>query len=84
MEIGKRNNPNRSELLVNDGDVASNVSIHKMRMKMIGSVAKNIFLNPVILMTILGIFGNFIFKHKVPIYLGGVLEVSRQCSLLLL
>lgn len=75
MEIAKRNNPTGvNELLINDGELG-NVSTHKMRLKMIASVAKNIFLNPVILMTILGICGNFVFSHKVPIYLEKVLKV---------
>lgn len=53
----------------------------KEQLKMIASVAKNIFLNPVIMMTILGILGNLIFRHEVPSYLGRILEVRKIFSL---
>ncbi|CAH0548586.1 unnamed protein product [Brassicogethes aeneus] len=76
MEINKRNSNNDPEqLLIDDGEIQTPSSVHKKRLKMIVTVAKNIFLNPIILMTILGILGNLIFKHNVPCYLGGVLEV---------
>lgn len=80
MEIGKRRAAHNSEqLLINDGELPNSSSIHNERFKMIASVAKNIILNPIILMTILGVLGNFIFKHKVPLYLKGTLEV-RTCE----
>lgn len=77
MEIGKRREVHNSqELLINDGELPSMHSVQKERFKMVVSVAKNIFLNPIILMTILGVLGNFVLKHKVPVYLKGTLEVS--------
>lgn len=39
------------------------------------SVAKAIASNPIICMTVLGVVGNVIFGHHVPIYLGGTLKV---------
>lgn len=76
MEIGKQRM--LSEPLMNsingDGDNVIN-SQHKRRLKMVISVTKSIFMNPIIAMTILGILGNLIFKHQVPSLLGGILEV---------
>ncbi|XP_012254388.2 integral membrane protein GPR155 [Athalia rosae] len=40
-----------------------------------GSTAKGIALNPVLLMTVLGIAGNFIFKHTIPDLLEAILKV---------
>ncbi|KAJ8984141.1 hypothetical protein NQ317_017791 [Molorchus minor] len=75
MEIGKRRGSHASEeLLINDGELSNSVSMHKERLKLVVSVAKNIFLNPIIFMTILGVLGNIVFKHKVPVYLGGTLQ----------
>ncbi|CAG9862622.1 unnamed protein product [Phyllotreta striolata] len=77
MEIGKRkrNNNNLEELLINDGEISGPINLHKERFKMAVSVIKNIFFNPIIFMTILGVLGNVIFNHTVPIYLGGTLKV---------
>lgn len=78
MEIGKRNSRRNSrDLLINNSDSeddGSMLSIRKERLKIIISVVRNIFLNPIILMTILGIIGNFLFKHKMPVYLHDVLN----------
>ncbi|XP_018569986.1 integral membrane protein GPR155 [Anoplophora glabripennis] len=76
MEIGKRRAVHNSEeLLINDGELPNTRSIHNERFRLVLSVAKSIFFNPIILMTILGVLGNFIFRHKVPLYLKGTLEV---------
>lgn len=81
MEIGKRRSSDDAEqLLMNDGAL-TNVSHHKRRLKVVVSVAKGIFLNPIILMTILGIVGNVIFKHKIPCYLGSILDVRNNILL---
>lgn len=79
MEIyKKRGHREDEETLVNQEvlSINSSVLVHKRRFKMAIMIAKNIFLNPIILMTILGIVGNCAFKHKVPLYLSGILEVS--------
>lgn len=39
------------------------------------SILKGVILNPVLFMTVLGIAGNFVFKHSVPRLLAVVLEV---------
>lgn len=77
MEIEKRRRPASQRLMSINSDEteqAANNSI-KEQLKIIASVAKNIFLNPIIMMTILGILGNVIFKHQIPNYLGRILEV---------
>ncbi|KAK0178661.1 hypothetical protein PV327_007533 [Microctonus hyperodae] len=43
--------------------------------KLVGSVIKGIALNPILFMTVLGIIGNFIFNHKIPMPLSVILEV---------
>ena len=48
---------------------------HRSYKNMIYSITKGIALNPVLLMTILGILGNLIFKHLVPPALATVLDV---------
>ena len=62
LEIAKRrqNVENESE--------GSSVAVFK-------GIAKGIALNPILLMTILGIVGNLIFKHSVPSIIQVVLEV---------
>lgn len=77
MEVSQRQRltSDGGELLINDGELPNTTSRYGNKCKLAVMVAKNIFLNPVILMTILGILGNVIFKHKVPVYLGGTLQV---------
>lgn len=72
MEIGKR------KQLQEENPMQINyepVSPRHEKLKVVVSVAKGIILNPIILMTILGVLGNLIFQHQVPKYLGGILEV---------
>lgn len=79
MEINKKHNLTRDEeaTLTESSNMYTNVSIHKQRCKMVLVIVKNIFFNPIILMTTLGILGNFIFQHNVPLYLAEVLNVSN-------
>jgi hypothetical protein len=37
-------------------------------------------LNPVVLMTILGIIGNFVFHHSLPHVLSGILKASFKAA----
>lgn len=77
MEIEQRRHPlPTTSLSVNSDEPQNNSNGAREQLKMIASVAKNIFLNPVIMMTILGILGNVIFQHQVPSYLGRILEVN--------
>lgn len=76
LEIGKRKEQNEQNgMLINDFSDSSSGSIRKEKLKLIGQIAKGIILNPIILMTLLGIIGNLIFKHHIPTYLGGILQV---------
>lgn len=78
MEIGKRKRRRSMEqLLIDDGSINSTISMHKERFKVAISVIKSIFFNPIIFMTILGILGNIVFNHAVPVYLGGTLKVKK-------
>lgn len=76
MEIGKRQAIANSDLSINNDSSSDSVSRSRSQWRVVASVAKNIFLNPIILMTILGILGNLVFKHTVPVYLKGILEVN--------
>lgn len=81
MEVHKRRirQSDDQETLLNQEVVSINdnpgATEHKKRCRMVMSVMKNIFFNPIIFMTILGIVGNFIFHHQVPVYFGGILNV---------
>lgn len=44
-------------------------------LKLLKQILKGIVFNPVLLMTILGMIGNVAFKHKISIYIEGLLEV---------
>ncbi|KAH9637151.1 hypothetical protein HF086_016173 [Spodoptera exigua] len=46
--------------------------------KLLKQIAKGIAFNPVVVMTVLGIFGNAAFKHQLSIYIEGLLEVFGQ------
>lgn len=72
MEIGRRNRDS-TELLM-DGELTPLESVCKRRFKMAMVVARNIICNPIVFMTFLGVLGNFIFQHKIPCYLGAVLD----------
>lgn len=41
-------------------------------------IIKGVAYNPVLVMTVLGIIGNFVFKHELPVYIEGLLEVLGQ------
>ncbi|KAI4454822.1 dep domain protein [Holotrichia oblita] len=74
MEIGKRrSNQNLSPISINSIE-GGNSTLSGKRCKLVISVSKSIFLNPIIFMTLLGIIGNLIFNHTVPIYLSEILK----------
>lgn len=50
-----------------------NVPENKWRMAMV--ITKDILLNPVVMMTSLGLIGNFVFNKELPVILDGVLTV---------
>ncbi|GLH10934.1 Integral membrane protein GPR155 [Gryllus bimaculatus] len=65
MEMGKQR----------DASITMMETNSRPRLQMIATIAKNIILNPVVLMTILGVIGNLAFSHEVPLLLAGLLKV---------
>lgn len=45
------------------------------KLKVAQQILKGIAYNPVLVMTVLGIVGNIVFKHNLPNYIEGLLEV---------
>ncbi|XP_048487593.1 integral membrane protein GPR155 [Plutella xylostella] len=48
------------------------------KLKLIRQIVKGIAFNPVLVMTVLGIIGNILFKHQLSIYIEGLLQVFGQ------
>ncbi|KAG7296126.1 hypothetical protein JYU34_021223 [Plutella xylostella] len=48
------------------------------KLKLIRQIVKGIAFNPVLVMTVLGILGNILFKHQLSIYIEGLLQVFGQ------
>lgn len=46
------------------------------KLHLVGTVLKSIALNPVVLMTALGMLGNLVFQHQLPVAIAGVLKVG--------
>ncbi|VVC90882.1 unnamed protein product [Leptidea sinapis] len=46
--------------------------------KMLYQIFQGILFNPLLMMTVLGIIGNIVFKHKLSIYIEGLLDVFGQ------
>lgn len=63
LEVAKRRNSNR------DGEGNGNA------LEMLKGIIRGITLNPILVMTVLGIIGNLIFSHKLPALIEVVLEV---------
>ncbi|XP_074030113.1 integral membrane protein GPR155 homolog anchor isoform X2 [Leptinotarsa decemlineata] len=74
FEINSRQNGSTEDMLINDGHLSS-PEARGGRCKMVVSVAKGVFLNPIVFMTLLGVLGNIIFRHKIPLFFGGTLQV---------
>ncbi|XP_026762857.1 integral membrane protein GPR155 isoform X2 [Galleria mellonella] len=72
MEINKQRE--RVQALANDTESKSDVC----KLKLLKQIIRGIAYNPVLVMTVLGIIGNIIFKHKLSIYIEGLLEVFGQ------
>lgn len=81
MEINKQREQTQ---IVVEGEYKTNLC----KLKLIRQIIKGIAFNPVLVMTVLGIIGNIIFKHKLSVYIEGLLEVFGQsfaaCALFLL
>ncbi|CAK1586256.1 unnamed protein product [Parnassius mnemosyne] len=73
LEINKQKQDDTNE----DGNL-QNQKMYILKLKMLLQILKGIIFNPVLVMTVLGIIGNIIFKHKLSIYIEGLLEVYGQ------
>lgn len=51
------------------------------KFKLLRQIIKGIALNPVLVMTVLGIIGNIAFKHQLSIYIELLLKVSNSKGL---
>lgn len=69
MEINKQREITQSATIEGDG----RKQLSKIRV--LKQILKGITYNPVLVMTVLGILGNILFKHKLSIYIEGLLEV---------
>ncbi|XP_026316921.1 integral membrane protein GPR155 [Hyposmocoma kahamanoa] len=72
MEINKQREITQSVTIEGDG----RKQLSKIRV--LKQILKGITYNPVLVMTVLGILGNILFKHKLSIYIEGLLEVFGQ------
>ncbi|PNF32094.1 Integral membrane protein GPR155 [Cryptotermes secundus] len=60
----------------NHGTTAgTELSRKNSKLQVAGAVAKSIILNPIVLMTALGIVGNLVFSHMLPVALSGILKI---------
>ncbi|KAK5638084.1 hypothetical protein RI129_012379 [Pyrocoelia pectoralis] len=74
LEINKQKTDNVPLLSLSD---STNVR-PKNLCTLVVSIMKGIFTNPILAMTILGILGNLIFKHNVPLFIALILDAFRS------
>ncbi|KAK7068809.1 hypothetical protein SK128_020429, partial [Halocaridina rubra] len=74
MEVGKRRKKNEEDC---EG-FSSGSGTGDSGCRTVLYILRDVLLNPIVLMTALGIVGNFIFDHKLPNILEGVLKVLGQ------
>lgn len=60
----------------NVSEISQDVKDYMNKFKMLLQIITGIVLNPVLIMTVLGIIGNIIFKHNLSVYIEGLLEVT--------
>ena len=85
MELGKRKEESPKIEIIGPApncEPLSNPTLPSRKesggVKLICSIFIKVLLNPVVLMTILGICGNFIFKDGLPVILEGILKVCSS------
>lgn len=66
---------NKQRQNTDQSDNTQNQKQYVIKIKMLLQILKGIVFNPVLVMTVLGIIGNIAFKHKLSIYIEGLLEV---------
>ncbi|XP_013140248.1 PREDICTED: integral membrane protein GPR155 [Papilio polytes] len=69
---------NKQRQNTDQSDNTQNQKQYVIKIKMLLQILKGIVFNPVLVMTVLGIIGNIAFKHKLSIYIEGLLEVYGQ------
>ncbi|KAK3853959.1 hypothetical protein Pcinc_018287 [Petrolisthes cinctipes] len=74
MEIGKR----RKQAQDSDSSGSVGGSGGDTGCRLAAHIARDVLLNPIVLMTTLGVVGNFIFDHQLPEILQGILKVLGQ------
>jgi hypothetical protein len=75
MELSKCNSNAVNQPGSHESIGSTELSRRNSKLKLAGAVIKSIILNPVVLMTALGIIGNLVFNHKLPVALSGILKV---------
>lgn len=75
MEISQKRQLQARQPLLSYEGVSEN-STNGEKFKMVATVVKNIFLNPIVFMTILGVLGNVTMRNNVPVYIANILDVS--------
>ncbi|KAL3271094.1 hypothetical protein HHI36_021590 [Cryptolaemus montrouzieri] len=73
MEIGQKRQLTTRQPLLTYGEV-SETSTNREKFKMVATVVKNIFLNPIVFMTILGVIGNVLMRNNLPVYVANILD----------
>ena len=56
---------------------------HTRKVTVVLHVIKDVLINPIVFMTIIGIAGNFVFKQNIPVVIDDILEVlgkSFNCN----
>jgi len=76
MELSKRGNDAVNQPGNHESIGGTELARRNSKLHVVGAVAKSIILNPIVLMTALGIAGNLVFNHKLPVALSGILKVG--------
>jgi polyferredoxin len=76
MELSKHDSCAVNRPGTHESSAATELSRKNSKLQVAGAVAKSIILNPIVLMTALGIVGNLVFSHTLPAAVSGILEVS--------
>ena len=76
MELSKRGNIAINQPGNHESFGGTELARRNSKLQVVGAVAKSIILNPIVLMTALGMVGNLVFNHKLPVALSGILKVG--------
>jgi hypothetical protein len=76
MELSKRGNSAINLPGSHENNGGMELSRRNSKLQVAGAVARSIILNPIVLMTALGIVGNLVFNHRLPVALSGILKVG--------